>query len=556
LALAGAVHLPACLKKGPPAEKEKKEDDSYEPLALPRRRADGGAADAKQRSARKGGKAVVHLGYEPPHLNLFVQEDYWISRIVINNIQEALVRVDTDTGRIMPNLATRWEVDESGKEVTFWLRNGVRFHDGKPLSAEDVIFTLDVLADPHRSNASLRQDLEQLESWKAEGRKVVLRLKRPDFKLLSSLAHLPILPKHVYAASDFKTHPANHSPVGTGPFRFVRWKRGTSLKLARWQGYWGDEARLNELVFRVVRDKNKALALLRRGELQLIPQLPLNQVCKKGSPIRNESFQRRFKVSTHYPNQFHSIILNTATPQLADREVREALVYLTDRKLLARKLLCRHARIISGPFWPERPGYDSSVKPRVHSLEKAKDLLAKAGWKDVDGDGVREKKGKELELVYLQIAESSLQRRLCPILEQAYEKAGVRLVIKRVPFSRWLQLVRKHSFHLADVVWTFYGEQDLYQHYHCSQREGGSNYGSYCNEKADALLEKIRRTLDDSDRHALERKLHRLLHRDLPAVYLFNTARVAVSSRRLKGAEPTNEGFIWSKLWLAPRRDR
>ena len=129
---------------------------------------------------------------------------------------------------------------------------------------------------------------------------------------------------------------------------------------------------------------------------------------------------------------------------------------------------------------------------------------------------MRDKGGHELKLTYLQIAESSLQRRLCPVLKDTYRRAGVQLNLVKVPFSRWLRLVRKHNFHMADVVWSFFGAQDLYQHYHCSQANGGSNYGSFCNPKVDTLLESIRRTLEPKKRTALERKLHRRLYEALP----------------------------------------
>lgn len=567
MAVLGGLSQPACLKKGPPKEKDHQAEDAYRPVTLNNAQQRNGRA--KTRGARHrgrnttrprtrprprrrpGGKAVVHLGYEPPHLNLFLQEDYWISRLVINNIQEALVRVDPASGDIRPLLAEKWHFENNGRRLVLKLRSGVRFHDGKPLTGKDVAFTFAVLKDPQRAAAALRQDFKNIRSFQVQGDTITLELARPDFKILSSLAHLPILPRHVYGAADFKKHPANLKPVGSGPFKIGEWKRGTALTLERWAGYWGRNAYLEKLVFRVVRDKRKAFALLEKGEIDLITRVPLNLVCQKNTLLARKTFKQKFRVKKYYPNSFHSLILNAATPQLTNRRVREALVRLTDRKLLAQKLLCSHARIISGPFWPGRPGYDASLKPRPYDLQKGSAALTAAGWKDRDGDGVREKGGKKLRLVYLQIAESALQRRLGPLLQQAYKKAGIQMVIKRVPFSRWLQLVRKNRFHLADIIWTFYGEQDLYQHYACSQREGGSNYGNFCNQKADRLLRRIRRTLDDHKRHLLERKLHRLLYKQVPAVYLFNTARVSVSAMRLRGAHPTPEGFIWKDLWMA-----
>ncbi len=492
---------------------------------------------------------VVHLDYEPPHLNLFLQEDFWISKIVTNNIQEALLRVDGETGRILPNLATEWKYSDDGLRLELTLRESVFFHDGRPFGGEDVEFTFRFLMDPDRSASSLRQNFAQVESFEARENSFVLKLKKPDFKLLQSLAHLPILPRHVYASSGLMKHnPADSMAVGTGPFKVQKWQRGESILLQRHDGYWGETAFLDEIFFRIIHDRPKAVNLLKKGELDMIPRVPVHTACDRGSPgsIKTESV----RVMRYYPVQFHSIIMNVSTPQLRDARVRKALAKLTPRKLVAESLLCNHARPITGPYMPDRPGYDHSLPQIEYSPADARRLLEKAGWSAHDRDGVRRKGGKRLELTYLQIAESSLQKRLCPILKDGYRRAGVKLNIERVPFSRWLRLVRTGQFHMADVLWTFSGKQDLYQHYHCSQADTGSNYGSYCNPEADRLLEKIRRTLDSEKRHGLERRLHNVLYHDPPAIYLFNTAEISMARNNVRNSEPNHEGFPWRKMWL------
>lgn len=584
----------ACLKKGPADKKENAPYNSqtYKPVEPsksveefgPHKKTKqnkvqrNGHQPKKQRGGRqtktpaKGGTAVVHLAYEPPHLNLFLQEDFWISRIVTNNIQEALLKVDGDTGEILPNLATSWRYSEkssrapvgsteknSGKELRLelTLREGVFFHDGRPFGPEDVEFTFQILMDPDRSTPSLRQNFSQVKWFKTEGNTFIIGLKQPDFKLLSSLSHLPILPKHIYGTTaDMKQNSATSMPVGTGPFKIQKWNRGEFILLQRHEGYWGKAAHLEKLLFKIVRDMPKAIQLLKKGEIDFIPRVPLHLACERGSELMDKKAKNSFRLLRYYPNQFHSIIMNVKTEQLQDRRVRRALAEMTPQKIIAESLLCNHARLITGPFWPDRPGYDKSLRRIKYSPKKAGQRLEKAGWRYQNGDSVRSKAGVDLELTYLQIAESSMQKRLCPILRDTYRRAGVRLNIQKVPFSRWLRLVRNHQFHMTDVLWTFYGAQDLYQHYHCSQAEGGSNYGAYCNPKVDKLLQRIRRTLDREVRSSLERLLHRMLHRDLPAIYLFNTAEVSLASIRLRGCTPHGEGFPWREMWIDDKNNK
>jgi len=583
-----------CLKRGPPDKKDNAvyASETYKPVEpsksvevdaphkkskqkevpgngnQPKERRDGRQTETPQ----KGGTAVVHLAYEPPHLNLFLQEDFWISRIVTNNIQEALLKVDGDTGEILPSLATSWRYSEqppqspAGSTVESFdkelrleltLREGVLFHDGEQFGPEDVEFTFQILMDPDRSTPSLRQNFSQVKWFKTEGNTFIIGLKQPDFKLLSSLSHLPILPKHIYGTtSDMKENPATSMPVGTGPFKIQKWNRGESILLQRHEGYWGKTALLKEILFKIVRDMPKAIQLLKNGEIDFIPRVPLHLACERGSALMAQKARSSFRLLRYYPNQFHSIIMNVKTEQLRDRRVRRALAEMTPQKIIAESLLCNHTRLITGPFWPDRPGYDKSLRRIKYSPKKAGQRLEKAGWRYQNDDGVRSKAGVHLELTYLQIAESSLQKRLCPILRDTYRRAGVRLNIQKVPFSRWLRLVRNHQFHMTDVLWTFYGKQDLYQHYHCSQAEGGSNYGAYCNPKVDKLLQRIRRTLDREVRNSLERLLHRMLHRDLPAIYLFNPAEVSLASTRLRGCTPHGEGFPWRRMWIDDKNSK
>ncbi len=584
----------ACLKKGPSDKKNSAPyaSEAYKPVEPSKSvEFDGPHKKTKQKKVpsngnqpkerresrhtktpQKGGRAVVHLAYEPPHLNLFLQEDFWISRIVTNNIQEALLKVDGNTGEILPNLATSWRysgdssqgsvgstVERSDQELRLelTLREGVLFHDGERFGPKDVEFTFQILMDPDRSTPSLRQNFSQVKWFKTEGNTFIIGLKQPDFKLLSSLAHLPILPKHIYGTTaDMKQNPATSMPVGTGPFKIQEWNRGKSILLRRHESYWGKTAQLKEILFKIVRDMPKAIQLLKKGEIDFIPRVPLHMACERGQKLWGGKAKSSFRFLRYYPNQFHSIIMNVKTEQLQDRRVRRALAEITPQKIIAESLLCNHARLITGPFWPDRPGYDKSLKRIKYSPKKAGQRLEEAGWRYQKGDDVRSKAGIRLELTYLQIAESSLQKRLCPVLRDTYRRAGVKLNIQKVPFSRWLRLVRNHQFHMTDVLWTFYGEQDLYQHYHCTQAEGGSNYGAYCNPKVDKLLQRIRRTLDREVRSSLERLLHRMLHRDLPAIYLFNTAEVSLASSRLRGCTPNGEGFPWSRMWIDDRNSK
>jgi peptide/nickel transport system substrate-binding protein len=498
---------------------------------------------------------VIHLDVEPPHLNPLIQEDVWLARITLGNVFEGLIRRDPGSSRFVPALATAWEIGEGGRTLTFTLRSGARFHDGRPFGSDDVIFTFDRLMDPRVTAGGFRADFADLTSWTRlpDGR-VRLAFKAPSFKVLETLSHLPILPRHVYGTADLNRHPANHRPVGSGPFRLGRWDRGSAIRLTRFAGYWGPRPALRSVVFRLIRSKEKALDLLKTREVDLLPRVLPDQACGPRAPIHDARIARHYRTIVHFPVQFYTMIINQQHPVLGDVRVRQALAHLVNRPLLAEKLFCGRARIISGPYAPGRPGNDPTVQPWSYDPAAADALLAAAGFTGRDREGVRLRDGKPLRLGYLQVAESAVQRRLLPILQEELRKAGIALEVEKLGWSQVLGRLKAHRFDLADLNWVYYHDQDLYQIYHSSQSDGGSNYGAYRSAAADALLERIRATLDDGARAGLERELHRLLHRDLPGLFLFNVGDVSLVARRFGHVEPGPEWISLRDVSVAPER--
>ncbi len=493
---------------------------------------------------RSAEEIVVHMGHEPPHLNPLIQEGGWLWRISVNNLFEGLIRRDPQTYVFRPSLATGWSFSPDGKVLTFTLRKGVRFHDGHPFGVDDVIFVFDRLMDKSQPTGATRSDFAELRKWeKLGGGRVRLTFAKPGFKILDSLSHLSMLPKHIYGKGQLRNHPANHRPVGTGPFRFDRWDKGAFIRLRRFDGYWGAKPALRRVTYRLVKSREKAFELLKKGAFDLMPRVLPQHACGAGAPVTDKRIADRYRLLVYYPVQFYTVIFNHQNPLFQDVRVRRALSMLVDRKLIAQTIFCGRARPISGPYWRERPGYDPAVKPRRFDPRGAAKLLAEAGWTDTNGDGVLDNNGRDFAFTYLRFSESSVQRRLVPILREQFRKAGLRVRVETISFTAALARMRQHKFDLTDLNWVYYYEQDLFQIYHSSGCHGGSNYGCYNNPKADALLLQIRETLDDKKRAALERRLHRLVHADLPGMFLFNVADVSLVSRRFDGVTPSAEWF-------------
>jgi len=487
---------------------------------------------------------VVHMGAEPPHLNPLIQEDMWLKRIVTNNVFETLIRRDPRTYRFVPNLATKWAFSADGRSLDLTIRSGVHWHDGKLFAINDVLFTFDRLMDPTVTAGAARSGFVELQSWKKIGsNQVRLRFSKPAWRVVESLAYLDILPQHVYGSGDLNHHPANDRPVGTGPFRFDTWKRGEFIRLRRYESYWGRKPAIKTILYRVIRSRQKAFELARAAKIDLLPRILPRQACGAGAPARQDAIAKRYRLVVFYPVQYHSIIINFKNPIFSDRHVRQALAMLLNRTLIADKIYCGFAKVISGPYWLGGASYDHHITAWPYDPKRAATLLTQAGWQDRDGDGILDRQGKPFRFVYLRIAESSMQARLIPLFREAFRKAGLDMQVQVASWPDVLARMRHHQFDMVDLNWVSDYGQDLFQMFHSSQCDGGSNYGCYRNPKVDHLLEQARQATSAGQRHTIERRIHGLLHQDLPGIFLFNVASISLVSRRFTGLDPSAEWF-------------
>jgi peptide/nickel transport system substrate-binding protein len=480
--------------------------------------------------AKDGGELVVHVDAEPAILCDLVEHDAWSRWIVENQIAETLLEQDPGTGAVGPRLAASWTGDD--KQLTLTLRTGVKWHDGKPFSSADVAWTLDRARDP-KVGADQRSDLEPISQVAAPDEKtVVLTLGKPAPYLKQALAHIAILPKHLYEAKDLRRAEASRAPVGTGPFKFVEWRPGERIVIERWPGYWGEKAHLQRVVFRIARDKQVAWELYKRGEIDVMWKLPTVHTAKQAQTDARFAGHRMLVWT---PRAYFFIVWNTRKPPLGEAKVRRALSQLVDRDRFAKIAFDGRMRPITGPYQPGTPSYDESVKPPAYDPAAAKAALA----------GV-----PPIKLSFLTTAGSRTVEQLATLLKEDFARAGMELTIAQVDFAVLLDRLRHHAFDVSALQWTMSLEQDNFNMFHSSQGEAGQNYGSFKNAEIDKLLTDIRATADDDARHALDRKLHARIAEEQPYTFLFQPETQTMLSPRVRGLRPSLDGFGFARAWV------
>jgi peptide/nickel transport system substrate-binding protein len=507
-----------------------------------------GRPEVETQLPKYGGTLVVRSMVEPVTLNGLEgisSRETWTLRITRNLVTESLIALDPSTLALVPQLAVRWEDASDHRKTTFFLRRDRRFHDGRALTARDVIATLEAVSDATRPTAAIRQDFGSLESFRAiDDFTVELTWREPSPFALRQVAQLPILCA-TQLAGDWSA--LAKAPMGTGPFRVDAWDKGSQLTLTR-----VGEAFLDRIVFRFVKDHTIATSMLERGEFDLMTAVQPTVWRGLEAPTpKNVWAQQGYRRLVSVDNSYSYIAWNEARPVFQDLRVRKALAHLYPGELVERSVDLGLEKQTTCPYWVLGPQCDTSVQPFTFSVAAAQALLADAGFIDSDGDGIRERGEVALRFSFLVPATSVRLGKVVPLLQEQARAAGADVVIEQVDIATLSTRVSSRDFDVVSRVWTESDlESDLFGTFHSSACDGGSNFIGYSSAEADRLMESIRREWNEPKRRELERALHRQLYADQP--YLFMTSRrsLDLAKHRVHGLSPSLLWYDLRRVWV------
>ncbi len=480
---------------------------------------------------------IRRLPAEPGTLNPITATDVYAGA-VDGLIMETLLDMDLKTQELIPLLAQSWEVSEDKLTFTFHLRKDVRWHDGKPFSADDVIYSFQKIIDPKVDSAHLRlYYIDCIEAKKLDDYTVRFRWKKPYFKALEMLGGMPIVPKHILDdGTDFNKHPFARHPIGTGPYKFLKWETGKRIELVKNPDYWGKPAYFDKIIFKIVTDNTVALQVFKQGELDIIGLTPIQWL----KQTNTKNFLRRAnKIYYDYPS-YSYIGWNLRREPFNERKVRWAMTMLLNRQSILKNIYYCLGRVVSGPFYINTPYYDPSIKPIPYDPEQAKELLKQAGWIDRDQDGILDKNGKPFRFELLISAGSEYAEKIATIYKEDLKKAGIEMEIRRLEWSVFLQHIQEWKFDACMLGWALDANPDPYQLWHSSMADikGSSNHIGYKNPEVDRLIEQAREEFDKEKRIQLLHQIHKIIHQDQPYTFLFNSKALVAVDKRIRNIIP------------------
>ncbi len=479
------------------------------------------AALALGATAALAAKDTISLGMvlEPPNLDPTAGAAAAIDEVVYANIFEGLTRFGPD-GSVRPALAESWEISDDGRVYTFTLHGGVKFHDGTPMEATDVKFSLDRARAEDSTNAqkALFAGIESVEAL--DPRTVRITLKNPDGSFPFKMAWGDAVILSPKTAGQAATH-----PIGTGPFRFVQWVKGDRVEIEKNPDYWGAPAKLSRATFRFISDPNAAFAAMMAGDVDAFPNFP--------APETLEQFKAdpRFRVIVGSTEGETILSTNNKAGPLSDIRVRKAIAHAINRQEIIDGAMFGYGTPIGTHFAPHNPAYVDLTALSQYDPELSKKLLKEAG-----------QEGLSLRLM---LPPPTYARRGGEIIAAQLRNVGIETEISNLEWAQWLeQVFRGKDYDLTIVSHTEPMDIGIYAR--------PDYYFQYDNPAFRDLMDQLDLATDPARRSAILGAAQAMIARDYVNGYLFQLAKTGVANAKIRGLwenAPTQANDLTAVYW-------
>jgi len=477
------------------------------------------------------------------------------SRDVGSFMYNGLVTLGRDL-EIKPELATSWTFSKDCLTLDFKLHEGVRWHDGAPFTAEDVVFTWATTMNP-KTPSPYRSDYQDVERVEAlDPLTVRVTYRRPYAKALLSWS-VSMLPRHLLERyveeGKLKEAPQNWTaPVGTGPYRFKEMKSGEKVVVVANPDYFKGRPNISRIVYRIIPSQATIFLELKARGVDVAGLTALQYHRQTEYP----AFQKAYN-KFRYPGSGYTYLgFNLKDPRFADRRVRLAFAHAINKQELLDGVVLGLGRQATGPFRPGTWADNPAVKGVPYDTKKAMALLAAAGWKTRNAEGLLVKDGKPFTFELLTNQGNDERKKIAEIVQASLRDLGIGVDIRILEWAALLkEHVKKRNFDAMILGWGTGSDPDQYVVWHSSQTGPDElNHISFKNAEVDALLEAGRSSCVQADRTRFYHRLHEVLAEEQPLVFLYWRDVMPAVSSRIFGIDPGPAGIKWNREeWFVPK---
>lgn len=490
--------------------------------------------------AQGSGKKVMNIiaNPEPPILFIGLDQNAQ-TQLVCGKMYESLLTYDFDFTP-KPGLAESWEISEDGLTYTFHLVQNAKWHDGEPFTADDVVFSCaEFLPEVHpraRSNFANCEKIEALDDYT-----VRFTMKQPfgPFMLAFEMSSAPMIPAHLYRGTDYRTNPANNTPIGTGPFKLAEWRRGSFIRLEKNPDYHGEgQPELDELIFRILPDGAARSVALEQGEVDLSSSfdIELFDVARLSS-LPNMTLETR---GSEFLAPIARIEFNTRVEPFNDVRFRKAIYHALDKQAFLDVIFFGLGKPATGPISYRTRFYDANVTTYDYDLDKAKALLDEMGLTEGEG-GIRRK------VKFMRLPWGETWARFAEMVQQQLALIGIAVEIEPSDPGSWTQRYGNWEFEMTSNYPYQFGDPALgvarfFVSSNIRQGVPYSNCTGYTNPEVDAAFAAGATGVTDEERQAAYSKAQQILTDEVPMAWLVEVDFPTIYNTRFENVVTTAVG--------------
>lgn len=479
--------------------------------------------------AQKGGMLVAYMGPYPKSFNYYLDQNV-MSAELFGQFYETLMTQHPVTLEMEPLLAAQCVLGDDLKTFTFMMNPQARWSDGRPVTAEDVRWTFEAVMDPKHLTGPHKIPLERFEPPEVLDEQTIRFVaKEEHWQNLLALAGLQVLPRHAFEGKDFNLQNFEF-PVVSGPYRIGRLQEGIQVTLERRVDWWAGElprfrhvANFDLLRFRFFEARENAFEAFKKGEIDVFPVYTAhvweNQT---GGERYDRNWIVKQRIENLNPVGFQGLALNLRRPPLDDPLVRRALAHLYHRERMNDTIMY-NAYELHRSYYEDL--YDDAHPCENEFLafdkEKARALLAEAGWRAAPATGLLMKDGRPLRLRYL--SRGGTDDKFTAIFQEDLKDVGIELVVEKKDWAAWSKDMDEYHFDMTWAAWSagLFKNPESMWHSKEADRPSGQNITGYQNPEVDALIEAQRTEFDVQKRHEMVRSIDAILTREIPYVLLW-----------------------------------
>ncbi|MDY5051022.1 MAG: peptide-binding protein [Candidatus Mucispirillum faecigallinarum] len=470
------------------------------------------------------------------------------SHNVTQYIYNGLVKYDKDLN-LVGDLAERWEISDDKKVFTFYLKKGVKWHDGVEFTADDVKFTYEFMISDDTPTA-YDGDFRAVESVEVVDKYTVKVTYKEALSPALASWGIWMMPRHALKDKPSKS-PLQRKPIGTGPYKLESWKPGQSITLTAFHDYFEGRPKIEKIFIRVIPNQTTQFLELLNGSIDIMGLNPKQEKFDTNTPRYIENYNTYSFLDFSYTYIGYNFKLEPFNNKL----VRRALTHAIDKQSMVDGLLYGKGYAAEGPYKPDSYWYNQNAKGPEYNKEKAKALLKEAGFEDIDNDGFLEYKGKKFTIELMTNLNNEVRSKIAELVQHSWAEVGIKTQIKVLEWATMLGDLNKGNFQAVILGWSTVLDPDQYDIW-ATERCGGNgqNFICYSNEEVDRLLTEGRKVFNKEERRVYYDKVQEILADEQPYTFLYFPYSHIALNKRFQNVEPARAGITYNFIdWYVPK---